>query len=280
MLDAARLTGSFFERFGVPLNGEAADGDDGPELVVRPADLSRTQGFEVKVVVGWRTVQASFVPGTFAATLLAQMAASTPSQRATFATFIRTAREDGAAVEMQINNQTADLSSDEQWPAAWRSCTMSIQKGPMVINGSDPDAIDGLVLLWGGRMLGAALALLPLEAVEPAGEVEGGGHQVLITRYERSQINRAACLEFHGYKCKICGFDFEGFYGPLGHGFIEVHHIEMVSALEPDTVVNPVTDLIPVCSNCHSMLHKRTPPYLPGELHKIVEARRLVASPV
>ena len=41
-------------------------------------------------------------------------------------------------------------------------------------------------------MLGSVLALMPLEAIEesPAGEVEGGGYQALITRYERSTLNR------------------------------------------------------------------------------------------
>ena len=278
MLDAARLTNSFAERFGVGLAGEAAERSDGQELVVRSADLARTQGFEVRILVGWRTVQATFVPGSFAAALLAQMAAATPSQRAIFDTFVQTARNDGGEVELHINGQTVDPFHPAGWPDKWPSCKMSIQRTPVVVNGADPDAIERLVLQWGGRLLGAVLALMPLEAVEPEGEGEGGGYQVTITRYERSRINRAACLEFHGVQCKTCRFDFEDFYGPLGSGFIEVHHIEMVAGIEAGTIVNPSTDLIPVCSNCHSMLHKKTPPWLPEELRTLVESRKKVAT--
>lgn len=74
--------------------------------------------------------------------------------------------------------------------------------------------------------------------------------------YERSMKNRLKALEIHGTKCKICGFDFNAIYGKdLALDYIEVHHIKSISLEE--TIVDPVTDLIPVCSNCHSMLHRR-----------------------
>lgn len=91
-------------------------------------------------------------------------------------------------------------------------------------------------------------------------------------QYERSRINRNVCLAIHGTKCKICGFDFEEFYGDIGKAYIEVHHIEPISSFKKPKCVNPLTDLIPVCSNCHSMLHRKTPPFQPDEIkQKIVE---------
>ena len=45
-------------------------------------------------------------------------------------------------------------------------------------------------------------------------------------------------------------------YGQLGKGYIEVHHIKPLSKLDEEIVVNPETDLICVCSNCHRMLHR------------------------
>ena len=33
-------------------------------------------------------------------------------------------------------------------------------------------------------------------------------------------------------------------------------------------------DLIPVCANCHAMLHKKNPPYMPKELEAIISATR------
>ena len=54
----------------------------------------------------------------------------------------------------------------------------------------------------------------------------------------------------------ICGFDFGQKYGELGKGYIEVHHIKPLATWEQEVVINPETDLICVCANCHRMLHR------------------------
>ena len=59
-------------------------------------------------------------------------------------------------------------------------------------------------------------------------------------------------------RCAVCSFSFQESYGKLGQGFIEAHHKLPLSELMPDTVVT-VQDLGPVCSNCHSMLHRQRP---------------------
>ncbi|MBQ2056059.1 MAG: HNH endonuclease, partial [Bacteroidaceae bacterium] len=52
-------------------------------------------------------------------------------------------------------------------------------------------------------------------------------------------------------------FDFEENYGELGKEFIEVHHIIPLSQIRREYIINPEKDLIPLCSNCHSMIHRR-----------------------
>ena len=80
------------------------------------------------------------------------------------------------------------------------------------------------------------------------------------TKYERNRKARQKCLDFYGYTCRVCGFDFEKKYGDIGHNFIEVHHkTELSSYAGENHNVDPVKDLIPVCSNCHSMLHRTKP---------------------
>lgn len=92
------------------------------------------------------------------------------------------------------------------------------------------------------------------------------------TKYERSVQNREEAIRIHGTKCMICGFDFEKKYGELGKGYIEVHHIKPLSDLNEEVVVNPATDLICVCSNCHRMLHRfRNYMVSVEELRRIVE---------
>jgi 5-methylcytosine-specific restriction protein A len=74
--------------------------------------------------------------------------------------------------------------------------------------------------------------------------------------YERSTRNRARAIQIHGTRCKACGFDFDETYGAEhGANYIEVHHVRSITAgvSTPD----PETDLIPLCSNCHSMAHRR-----------------------
>jgi 5-methylcytosine-specific restriction protein A len=76
-------------------------------------------------------------------------------------------------------------------------------------------------------------------------------------RYERNPVNRMKAIMIHGTKCCTCGFDFEAVYGERGRGFIEVHHTKPLYLNDEEQVVDPKTDLVPVCSNCHRMLHRR-----------------------
>ena len=77
------------------------------------------------------------------------------------------------------------------------------------------------------------------------------------TRYERSSKNRDAAIRIHGTACQGCGFDFEKTYGEIGKGYIEVHHVKPLSEGDGAVKLNPETDLICVCPNCHRMIHKR-----------------------
>jgi len=86
---------------------------------------------------------------------------------------------------------------------------------------------------------------------------EGLKKQVTVNKYERSSIARARCVEHHGYACKVCGFDFKQFYGDVGDEFIHVHHIKPLHAINQSYRINYEADLIPVCPNCHAMLHRK-----------------------
>lgn len=97
------------------------------------------------------------------------------------------------------------------------------------------------------------------------GKQEGQSNEYLSKRYERSTKNRAVCLAFHGYSCSVCKISFETVYGELGKNFIHVHHLEPL-ALSGAVVIDPIRDLIPICPNCHAMLHRRWPPLTPEEL--------------
>lgn len=85
---------------------------------------------------------------------------------------------------------------------------------------------------------------------------EGMKVTISANKYERNPIARQRCIEKNGCICKVCGMDFEKVYGPIGRGFIHVHHIVPISSIGKSYRIDYEKDLVPVCPNCHAMLHK------------------------
>ena len=109
------------------------------------------------------------------------------------------------------------------------------------------------------------------EAPAPAYH-EGAVKTIELTVHERDPAARRACIAHFGSICQICDFDFERTYGELGRGFIHVHHRADLALADDVREVNPISDLIPVCPNCHAMLHTETPAMDPNELKAQIEA--------
>lgn len=95
---------------------------------------------------------------------------------------------------------------------------------------------------------------------------EGTAYKAIISRRERNPRNRLLCIRIHGEKCKVCGLEPKQIYGEAG-SIIEVHHLEPLALLEEARVYNPLTDLVPLCPNCHRAAHtKRPTPFTLEEL--------------
>ncbi len=110
------------------------------------------------------------------------------------------------------------------------------------------------------------VVLFPDNIEDPEQHREGAKLQVWVNFYERDPKARQKCLTKHGYLCKICEFDFVKEYGPIGEYFIHVHHLRPLHTLEGPYIVDPINDLVPVCPNCHAMLHQRKDCYSIEEL--------------
>ena len=120
-----------------------------------------------------------------------------------------------------------------------------------------------------------------LETDESKKIEEGMAKEYHATRYERNQTARQLCIRHYGspVRCQICGFDFEKIYGPRDgkSPFIEVHHIQPLGEMKSAKkhAVDYTKDLIPVCSNCHRMLHHFKPYTLtPKELKDILASNK------
>lgn len=110
--------------------------------------------------------------------------------------------------------------------------------------------------------------------VEEDREEEGIGEgRILLAAHRRrerrsSTRKKAAVLAETGrLACEVCGFDFEATYGEVGQGFAECHHLR---PLTEGVRTTRLADLAIVCSNCHRMIHRRSPPSTLGELRALL----------
>ncbi|NYT73572.1 HNH endonuclease [Halomonas sp. QX-2] len=101
--------------------------------------------------------------------------------------------------------------------------------------------------------------------------VEGAVLKVFVNKYERSRKARTACIAKHGARCFFCKFDFGERYGDVYSSFIHVHHIVPISKIGKNYKVNFEKDLVPVCPNCHAVIH------FGGETLSLDEAKRVLS---
>ncbi len=125
-----------------------------------------------------------------------------------------------------------------------------------------------------GRINRKIVSYFPEELEKSTKLFEGGVREITVNAYERDPRARDECLKSHGFVCKICDFSFAKVYGELGKNYIHVHHITPLFLRQGQYQVDPITDLIPVCPNCHAMLHRSNPPMSPQELKEIYLERK------
>lgn len=70
--------------------------------------------------------------------------------------------------------------------------------------------------------------------------------------------------------CEVCGFDFYSTYGELGKDFIEAHHTKPISEMQENEKTN-INDIVLLCSNCHSMIHRKRPWLKKEEICQIIK---------
>jgi predicted HNH restriction endonuclease len=108
---------------------------------------------------------------------------------------------------------------------------------------------------------------------------EGEKRITQVAVYERSKRLRDEAIRYfttdNRISCQCCTFNFEDFYGKeIGKGFIEIHHTKPIFKYKDEdinsTLEQAVKNLIPVCSNCHRMIHRHW--------QKPIEIQVLIAS--
>ncbi|MFZ5534104.1 MAG: HNH endonuclease [Pseudomonadota bacterium] len=139
---------------------------------------------------------------------------------------------------------------------AWRSGTFRY------ISDETADALDSLILEFHETLADPA---------EESWDIEGRKSlRRHVTRERSEKLIKDFKARLTDFTCSVCGFSFETVYGDLGLGFIEAHHTIPIATLTAQTVMS-ISDLVPVCSNCHRMLHRSNPPLSVKKLQKVVK---------
>lgn len=134
--------------------------------------------------------------------------------------------------------------------------------GPAKIDSFKPELKEKILVRIKNKYYAApkfGVSNIPEEIANPGRFLEGASTEISVNSYERNLNARKMCLEHYGYECQVCKFDFEKTYGQLGKKYIHVHHIVPLSDVSKEYKVNPINDLIPLCPNCHAIIHRTKP---------------------
>ena len=108
---------------------------------------------------------------------------------------------------------------------------------------------------------------------EPGEYWEGAARRITVNRYERDPKARQACLAHHGYTCYACNADLTKTYGDeLGRRAIHVHHVIPMATRGKQYQLDPINDLVPLCPNCHNVIHKTDPVMTPDAFRESLGA--------
>jgi 5-methylcytosine-specific restriction protein A len=273
-LDVDLLRRKLETRFQLSLIGQKEIVDGGTFDTIRPSSLEQGNSFAILLSRTHRQFEASFRADNFAGSLLREMSEACASGKATFVKMRKTAETAGEQINVAING---DASSDcinnvDRWSK------VEVDVARRFPASSQPADLMATALQVTSTCLSLVLTLTGTEEAgltssdnSVSGLPEGAKLRVEVNRYERSPVNRVACIEHYGLNCQCCGFDFQKVYGQLGEGYIEVHHRTPVSQLGPGYLVDPIEDLIPLCANCHAAVHRNDPPVTVQDLKTLMQ---------
>lgn len=205
--------------------------------------------------------------------ILNEMASAEEDKRKRFKMCKEMLEDKGAKIKFFVNGSNV-FGND--WPNIWRSFMSKIVLVPI------PDSISSdknfsIISEWLRYSFDFIFSLLTITDINDKNksvmsiQTEGTPAEMRSIRYERNPINRQLCLHRKGYNCAVCGMNFYDIYGEIGYHYIEVHHTTPVSAMKPRYVFDVDRDLVPLCPNCHAMVHRKNPPYTVNELKEMIK---------
>lgn len=234
------------------------------ELKVRLADIPSPHGFNVKIQDSYLNWKISLHFDPFSAPLLDSMQQRFQERLEGLRSYIELATA-------KNNTCTFSINKESEWDKAlgtWNEIDFEISKS-YFSETNEFASLESSLLDFMCVILFLIVEDTEWSSDDIEGKDEGAAYSLISQKYERSRYNRAICLKYYGFKCRGCGDALEEKYGPIGQGVIHVHHIVPVSMMGGSYKLNPIKDLIPLCPNCHNIVHKQSPPLSIEELTKM-----------
>jgi 5-methylcytosine-specific restriction protein A len=229
------------------------------EVNIRLPELPKPYGLGIHIGDDYLSWRLELTLDHYSGALLDRMQASYVERKELFYSFERLAKERNNKFSIMVNSQPIEGVEN----IMWREFNLVVSKS---YSTQDTEFASLAACLLDFFCL--ILLLLvdetewnsPEKVEETLGKYEGELSRVQVNKYERNRYNRALCLAYYGFECRGCDKVLEEIYGPLGANVIHVHHIVPVSQMGSSYRLDPIKDLIPLCPNCHTIIHRENPP--------------------
>ena len=118
-----------------------------------------------------------------------------------------------------------------------------------------------------------ASSLAPVDGEEVFDvHTEGAVRTIKVNQYERDPHNRKSAIKQHGVRCFGCRVEMAETYGEIARGYIHIRHTKPFACLQSAKKPN-INDLVPLCPNCHAVVHLADPPLTINALKDIIRGQ-------
>jgi 5-methylcytosine-specific restriction protein A len=237
-----------------------SDGQD-YDYKVRIANLPAPYGFAIAIGDDYLSWSFELVLDSGGIASLHTMQSRFSDRREIFFSYVNLASERNKRFKIKINGKDPIFLEDgESWRDLRLNVLQSYSSEDQVFESLYSAVLDIFCILLCLLVEQEVWTTNSSDSLVAEGVEEGAMVAVVTNRYERSRYNRALCLRYYGFKCRGCGQLMEKIYGPIGQNVIHVHHIVPISRMGGSYVIDPIKDLIPLCPNCHNVVHRQDPP--------------------